>query len=45
MQEVKTMRKVFFNHEKVRIINDDVLLTNEIPKDSVDLIVTSPLQC
>jgi len=33
---------IFFNHEKVKIINDDVLLTEEIPNESVDLIVTSP---
>lgn len=34
--------KTFFNHENVKIINEDVLLTDEIPKESVDLIVTSP---
>ncbi|MDP2628368.1 MAG: site-specific DNA-methyltransferase [Nanoarchaeota archaeon] len=33
---------VFLNHEKVKIIKDDILLTDEIPKGSVDLIVTSP---
>jgi len=38
----KMRDNVFLNHEKVKIIKDDVLLTNEIPKESVDLIVTSP---
>ncbi len=33
---------VFLNHEKVKIIKDDILLTDEISKESVDLIVTSP---
>ncbi len=36
------MNTIFFNHEKVKIIKNDVLLTDEIPKESVDLIVTSP---
>ncbi|MBI4896631.1 MAG: site-specific DNA-methyltransferase [Candidatus Aenigmarchaeota archaeon] len=34
--------KVFFNHEKMKIITDDVITTNEVVKNSVDLIVTSP---
>jgi len=34
--------KTFLNHEKVKVIKDDVLLTDEIPNESVDLIVTSP---
>jgi len=34
--------KTVFSHERVKIIKDDVLLTDEIPKESVDLIVTSP---
>src|SRR3989338_5567002 len=33
--------KTFLNHEKVKVIKDDVLLTDEIPNESVDLIVTS----
>src|SRR3989344_2728984 len=33
---------IFFNHEKLKIIRDDVLLTNEIFSESIDLIVTSP---
>lgn len=33
---------VFLNHEKVKIICEDVLSTNKIPRNSVDLIVTSP---
>ena len=33
---------IFFNHEKVKIIKDNVLLTDKIPNESVDLIVTSP---
>src|SRR3990167_1938384 len=39
---VKMRDNVFLNHEKVKIIKDDILLTDEIPKESVDLIVTSP---
>lgn len=34
--------KIFFEHDSLKIINDDVLTTNEIKNDSVDLIVTSP---
>jgi len=33
---------IFLNHEKVKILKEDVLLTDEIPNESVDLIVTSP---
>jgi site-specific DNA-methyltransferase (adenine-specific) len=33
---------VFLDHEKVKIIKEDILLTTEIPKESIDLIVTSP---
>ena len=33
---------IFFNHEKLKIICGDVILTDKIPKNSVDLIVTSP---
>lgn len=34
--------KVFFKHGNLRIIKDDVLTTDEISKESIDLIVTSP---
>ncbi len=34
--------KVFFSHDNLKIINDDVFTTNEIKNGSVDLIVTSP---
>ena len=33
---------IFFNHKKLKIICEDVLSTDKIPKNSVDLIVTSP---
>ena len=32
----------FFDHERLKIICEDVLLTNKISNESVDLIVTSP---
>jgi len=35
-------RGFFFNHEKLKIIKDNVLLTDKVPNASVDLIVTSP---
>ena len=38
----KMRNNIFLNHEKVKIIKDDVLLTEDIPNGSVDLIVTSP---
>lgn len=34
--------KIFFEHTGSKIINDDVLTTNEMEKNSIDLIVTSP---
>lgn len=34
--------KIILNHEKAKIIKDDILYTEEISKDSVDLIITSP---
>ena len=37
-----TMSKVFFENERSKIINDDVLATEEISNESIDLIVTSP---
>jgi len=36
------MKGVFFDHERLKIICEDVLLTNKISNESVDLIVTSP---
>lgn len=33
---------VFFENTQVKIINDDVLRTNQIENESVDLVVTSP---
>ena len=33
--------KIFFTHNSLKIINDDVFTTNAIENDSVDLIVTS----
>jgi len=32
---------IFFDCNGIKIINDDVLTTNEIDKNSIDLIVTS----
>lgn len=34
--------KIFFSHNNLKIINEDIFTTNEIENDSVDLIVTSP---
>lgn len=34
--------KIFFENGIVKIINDNVLTTKEIPNNSIDLIVTSP---
>lgn len=34
--------KIFFEHNGLKIVNDDVLSTNEVEQDSIDLIVTSP---
>ena len=36
------MKGIFFDHERLKIICEDVLLTNKISNESVDLIVTSP---
>jgi len=36
------VRKIFFKNEKLKIINDDILTTHEIQRNSIDLIVTSP---
>ena len=34
--------KILFENSKIKIINEDVIFTDEIEKNSVDLIVTSP---
>ncbi len=34
--------EIFFNHEQLKIICEDVLLTDKVQNESVDLIVTSP---
>jgi site-specific DNA-methyltransferase (adenine-specific) len=34
--------KIFFNKKGIKIINDDVLTTQLIDNDSIDLVVTSP---
>jgi len=34
--------KVYFKQENITIINDDILTTNAVNPDSIDLIVTSP---
>ena len=40
---IKCMEKgVFFNHEKLKIICENILLTDKILDGSIDLIVTSP---
>lgn len=36
------MGEIFFENERLKIINDDVLVTEEIQEESIDLIVTSP---
>ncbi len=36
------MKGIFFENERLKIINDDVLITEEIQNNSIDLIVTSP---
>ena len=33
---------LFFDSNKIKIINENVLSTKKIDKDSIDLIVTSP---
>lgn len=39
---LKDNEKVYFRTEDIVIINDDFLITDLIPEESVDLIVTSP---
>jgi site-specific DNA-methyltransferase (adenine-specific) len=36
------MAKVFFQTDRLTLINDDILTTNAIEANSIDLIVTSP---
>lgn len=38
----KDKSKIFFQTDKLKIINDDVILTKEIENNSIDLIITSP---
>ncbi len=34
--------KIFLENDQIRIINEDILNTDKISKDSIDLIITSP---
>jgi len=38
----KSKKKIFYEDERIKILNDDIITTNEIPEDSIDLIITSP---
>ena len=40
--EMSKNKKIFFEDENIKIINDEFISTNQIPSSSVDLIVTSP---
>ncbi|OYT58868.1 site-specific DNA-methyltransferase [Thermoplasmatales archaeon ex4484_30] len=40
--EMPVPDKIFFKNDLLKIINDDVLVTQGISNDSIDLIVTSP---
>ena len=40
--EMSKNKKIFFEDENIKIINDEFITTNQIPLASVDLIVTSP---
>ncbi len=42
LSETKKSQKTILNHEKVRIICDDLLSSQAIKEKSVDLIITSP---
>ena len=42
--EMKT-QKSYFEKDGISIFNDDILKITAIPENSVDLIITSPLQC
>ncbi len=35
-------KKIFYEQEKIKIINDDIITTKEISENSIDLIITSP---
>ena len=35
-------KRIFFENERVKIINKNVIFTREIPENSIDLIITSP---
>jgi len=39
---MKNNKKIFFENERIKIINDDVITTREVRENSIDLIVTSP---
>lgn len=36
------LKKIFYQDENIKIINDDIIKTNLIPNESIDLIITSP---
>lgn len=38
----KDKSKIFYENDKIKIINDDIITTSEISENSIDLIVTSP---
>ncbi len=40
--KMNVSNNIFFEGEKLKIINDDILTTTEIPNKSIDLIITSP---
>ena len=35
-------KRIFFENERLKIINKNVIFTREIPENSIDLIITSP---
>ena len=35
-------KKIFYENERIKILNDDIITTGEIPENSIDLIITSP---
>ncbi|MCX8092754.1 MAG: site-specific DNA-methyltransferase [Candidatus Goldbacteria bacterium] len=38
----KDKSKIFYENDRIKIINDDIITTTEIPENSIDLIITSP---
>ena len=42
MKKQETLGKTFYETPRIKIINDDILKTKELSKNSIDLIVTSP---